>query len=272
LCPANPRVRDYCAALAEDIARYGCDTLIAEALHYLPLEHGFHHERYFIDIGPVDRMLLGLCFCEHCRTGAERRGVDVAGLHRAVRGRLDSALANSGAYDGTLDTTEAIQSLWDGEMWEYLAARCQSVTEIATLVQDALDGSGTELAVMDPSAAVNVPTVDGSRRDCVRDVSWRFGLDPAPLATVCDQIAILAYSPEPRDVTTDVDRYASAVGDDCGLRVGVSPMPPECSGEADLRAKLEGIAAAGIDSVDFYHYGFMRLETLDVVRAALGDA
>jgi hypothetical protein len=60
LCPANPDVVAFSRALAGDIARYGCDTLLAESLHHHPLEHGFHHERYLIEIGQIDRLLLGL--------------------------------------------------------------------------------------------------------------------------------------------------------------------------------------------------------------------
>lgn len=269
LCPANPRTRDYCVALARDIARYGCDSLIAEALHYLPLEHGFHHERYMIDIGPIDRMLLGLCFCEHCLVHARRSGVDVVALHGAVRDRLDAALASSDGYDARPDTMAEMQTLWSGEVWAYLRARFDTVTDIAGLVQEALEGSGTKLAFMDPSPAV--PTAAGPKPDGFQDVGWKFGIDPAALARLCDQFAILAYAVEPAAVTRDVEAYASAVGDACELRVGLCPMPPNCPDDTNLRTKLQGIARAGVHRVDFYHYGFMRLETLDVIRIALGD-
>lgn len=270
LCPAHPRTRDYCVALAGDIARYGCDSLIAEALHYLPLEHGFHHERYMIDIGPVDRLLLGLCFCPHCLAHAGRAGVDVVRLHRAVRDRLDTALADSDAYDGRPGTMEELRTLWSGELAAYLGARSETVTGLAGLVQEALEGSGTKLAFMDPSPTVTAPTAAGSKRDCVQDVPWRFGIDPAGLARACDQIAILAYAEDPAAVASDVDSYAAAVGQACDLRVGLSPMPPGCPDAANLREKLRGIMQSSVRDVDFYHYGFMRLETLDVIRSALG--
>jgi hypothetical protein len=61
LCPANPSVREYVRALTTDIARQGVQTIIAESLHYHPLEHGYHHERYFLALGAATRFLLGLC-------------------------------------------------------------------------------------------------------------------------------------------------------------------------------------------------------------------
>ena len=51
LCPANPDVAAYVRALSADIARRGVQTIVAESLHYHPLEHGYHHERYFLHLG-----------------------------------------------------------------------------------------------------------------------------------------------------------------------------------------------------------------------------
>src|SRR5690348_4587804 len=53
LCPSNPRVRSYVSALTADIASKGVATVVAESLHFHGLEHGFHHERYFIELGAL---------------------------------------------------------------------------------------------------------------------------------------------------------------------------------------------------------------------------
>ena len=70
LCPANPDARAYVRGLSADIAAHGVSTVVAESLHYHGLEHGFHHERYFVELGPLGRYLLGLCFCDHCLEAA----------------------------------------------------------------------------------------------------------------------------------------------------------------------------------------------------------
>src|SRR5262249_1038972 len=62
LCPANPDVRAYVRALVADVGRYDVRAIIAESPHYHGLEHGYHHERYFTEIGARARYLLGLCF------------------------------------------------------------------------------------------------------------------------------------------------------------------------------------------------------------------
>ena len=90
LCPANPDARAYARALVADVARYDVASIIAESLHYHVLEHGYHHERYFIELGARARYLLGLCFCEHCLDRARRAGVDG---DRVQRGRPRGARA-----------------------------------------------------------------------------------------------------------------------------------------------------------------------------------
>ncbi len=76
LCPAHPDVRAYVRALVADVCRYEIGSILAESLHYHPVEHGHEHERYLIELGTKARYLLGLCFCEHCLARAARAGVD----------------------------------------------------------------------------------------------------------------------------------------------------------------------------------------------------
>ena len=64
-------------------------SIIAESLHYHVLEHGYHHERFFIELGAKARYLLGLCFCEHCVDRARRAGVDADRVQQAVRAELE---------------------------------------------------------------------------------------------------------------------------------------------------------------------------------------
>ena len=90
LCPAHPDARAYARALAADIAALGVAGICSEALHYLSLEHGYAHERYFVPLSPRVRYLLGLCFCEHCLAAARAAGVDGEAARRG-RTRGDRA-------------------------------------------------------------------------------------------------------------------------------------------------------------------------------------
>jgi hypothetical protein len=87
--PANTKVRDYFLALAADVCRYPITRLLADCLHYRPFEHGEHHERYLIDLPATARMMLGRCFCAHCRQQGAAAGVDVEGLATGIRHALE---------------------------------------------------------------------------------------------------------------------------------------------------------------------------------------
>src|SRR5919112_1631828 len=94
LCPSNPEVRAYASTLASDIGRFEVSTIFAESLHFHGLAHGYHHERYFEELGTMGIYLLGVCFCTHCLAAARRAGVDAEAAHRSVRDGLERRLAN----------------------------------------------------------------------------------------------------------------------------------------------------------------------------------
>ena len=76
LCPANPDARAYARALAADIAALGVAGICSEALHYLGLEHGYAHERYFVPLeraGALPPRALLLRALPRCGAGGRRR-------------------------------------------------------------------------------------------------------------------------------------------------------------------------------------------------------
>ena len=52
LCASNPGARAWARALATDVASRGVRSILAEAVQFFPLEHGVHHERYFLSSDP----------------------------------------------------------------------------------------------------------------------------------------------------------------------------------------------------------------------------
>jgi hypothetical protein len=271
LCPANPAVVAYCRELAGDVSRYGVESILAESLHYDVFEHGYHHERYLLDIGPIDRLLLGLCFCVHCKAKGDGEGVDVARLSAAVLTRLDRFFESASSYDGSDADLETVGQLWDGELLYYLRAREKAVSDLAGEVADALSGSGTALAFIDPAGALKGYADGRPAGGPATDVSWRFGVDPAGLSQVCDELVAVAYAADPERVRSDLCSYRALMAGRCRLRAALRPMWPDCSGSANLAAKLTVVDESEVSRIDFYHYGFLRLEDLDVVRTALAE-
>src|SRR5918998_2767161 len=115
LCPSNPDVRAYARTLASDIARYEVSTILAESLHFHGLAHGYHHERYFEELGTVGTYLLGLCFCVHCLEAAHRAGVDAEMLQHSVRNELERRFAGDGSGEGSEELARDRLAAFGGE-------------------------------------------------------------------------------------------------------------------------------------------------------------
>ena len=61
------------------------------------------------------------------------------------------------------------------------------------------------------------------------------------------------------------------VGQERRLSVIMRPMAPDCDSAENLAEKLAVATDLGVTEAGFYHYGFMRLESLDLIRSALGS-
>src|SRR5215211_4055236 len=131
LCPSNPEVRAYARALASDVAHYEVSTIFAESLHFHGLTHGYHHERYFEELGTVGTYLLGLCFCTHCLAAARLAGVDAEMVHRFVRDELELRFAGDSSSAGSAELTrDLLATFEDGQLLGYLNTRVETVTSL----------------------------------------------------------------------------------------------------------------------------------------------
>jgi hypothetical protein len=258
LCPANPDVRAYARTLAAEVARLGVETIVAESLHYHPLEHGYAHERYFVPLGPRARYLLGLCFCEHCLEAASRAGVDVERLRAAVRDELERV------FDG--GTEEPLELA--GALAAYSRAREGVVTTLAADVAGAARAEGASLVFMDLSGATKGYATGRPSGDAAPSIAWQLGVDVAAVAAACGSLEAIGYSYDPDRLRFDLEAYR-ALARDGPLGVVLRPMPPDSDSAEDLREKVDVARELGLARVDFYHYGLMPLAALDRIRAAV---
>ena len=68
LCPSNPTRGRTRRALIADVASRGVDSILMESFHFVPFPHGYHHERAFVEIGPLTS------FCSRCASASRARG------------------------------------------------------------------------------------------------------------------------------------------------------------------------------------------------------
>jgi hypothetical protein len=270
LCPSNPEVRAYVRALASDVARYGVSTILAESLHFHGLAHGYHHERYFEELGAIGTYLLGLCFCAHCLEAARRTGVDAEMVHRSVRHALDRRFAGDGSGEDSGELTRERLAAFGGEqLLGYLDARTQTVASLTAEVSEAAANKGANFAFLDLSGAEKGFATGRPTGDAAPTIGWQMGVDVTELAKACNLVEATGYAADPDRLGLDLDAYYALVADTSRLGLVLRPMPPDCRSADNLTAKIALARERGLRRVDFYHYGFCRLRSLDWIHRSL---
>ena len=251
LCPANPEVRQYVRTLVAEHARYGVDAIRAESLHFHGLRHGYHHERYFEQLGPVAEALLGICFCDHCRTAADRLGVPADEVRQVVRTEIRRRLTSE---DAAAEATP-LDSIADGALAAYVDASAATVGSLAAEAAQVAEQHGMRLTFMDG---------DGPGK------GWLSGVDLPVLAKTVHRIETLGYAKTAEQVREKVAAFALHGVDPASLAVILRPMSQDCDGPENLAEKIRVLAGLGVPEVEFYNYGLMRLSSMDRIGAALG--
>jgi hypothetical protein len=269
LCPSHPDVRAYARALASDIARYEVSTILAESLHFHGLSHGYHHERYFEELGNIGTYLLGLCFCTHCLEAARQAGVDAEMIHRTVRDELERRFAGNGDLEPTGELTRDRLEPFGGEqLFGYLDSRAETVTSLADEVSAAA-GESTSVTFVDLSGGEKGYMTGRPSGEAAAAVGWQRGIDVTALVGVCDTVEATGYAADPSRLSFDLDAYSALVADASQLGLILRPMPPDSRSADNLAAKVTLARERGLRRLDFYHYGFCRLYALDWIRQSL---
>jgi hypothetical protein len=269
LCPSNPDVLMYARMLASDIARYDVSTILSESLHFHGLGHGYHHERYFEELGGVGVYLLGLCFCEHCLQAARQSGVDAEMVHRSVRDKLERRFSGRSSEDPERLTREELEPFGGEEMLGYLDARTETVTSLVDEVATAASGGGVGFAVLDLCGTEKGFATGHPEGEAAPALGWQMGIDHAALVSVCDTVSATGYAADPGRLNLDLEAYQALIPDASRLGLVLRPMPPDCRSAENLAAKVALARERGLERLDFYHYGFCRLDALDWIHQAL---
>jgi hypothetical protein len=261
-CPSHPDVRAYVNALIADIGRYDIHTIRAEAFGFSGFEHGSHHERYFEQLDELGTYLIGLCFCIHCIAAAKRAGVDAEKVRGAVEHQLTQQLETNSPPTGQL-LGEWVSSFLDGELLAFLEVRSET---IANAVSEA-----SQIA-SDADVRLSLIGLSGETGDVVDTIPsrWRSGVDEKALSGTDVAMVGAAYHVDPEDVREEIANFLEVVPDQSQLAVLLRPMPPDCLSVDNLVAKVGHAIKAGIEELDFYHYGLCRLRSLDWIRTAVG--
>lgn len=248
LCPSQPEVRRYLAALCLDTAAQpGVREVAIETPGFQTYRHGHHHEFELVDLPPAAETLLGTCFCAACLERARAAGLDGAGLAELARRVLDAFLADGSAPLPDPGTDP------DWAAWQDL--RAQTVTSLIAEIREALPRE-TGLSV--------IPSVQTPNSLC-----WREGSDLAVLARTADRLDVTAYQRGAEAIAADIAEVRASAGDAARIGFILRPTWPHVAGAEDLAACVAAARAAGADRISFYNYGHMRLQSLDWIARAL---
>ena len=248
LCPANPWVRAFAAALARDLAEnYGIALLECESLSYGGFGHTHYHVKHGVDLGSGGRFLLSLCFCDACRSRAKEDGLDPDVLSRAVESRLRQILASGIPPAGSRE--ELIASI--PQLEPFVRMRDEVV---ASLLEEVKAASGVPVSFI----------FMGDR--------FHAAIDRSRLANIADYAETLAYTPDADRIQGAISEIVPDLKNPQQLVVGLQAYPPASPNARTLSAGVERALGLGIRRFSFYNYGIMPKANLAWIRQCFGDA
>ena len=164
VCPSHPDVREYVAAIVEEVCAQGVNAVQLESIGYQSVFHhhwtyGGHQKRQVLNTR-TDEILFSQCFCSACREGARDDGVDVDDAHSRIEGYLRDRLASPHEaeipIDEFLERNPSIADLFD--------YRARTVTDLVRGAAEATDGQSLSYIMLSeaarPGSGVRIGTVD----------------------------------------------------------------------------------------------------------------
>ncbi|MFN4179163.1 MAG: hypothetical protein ACK4I8_02525 [Armatimonadota bacterium] len=246
LCPSNPQVREFAKALVKDLSRYPLMAIECESLHYGGIGHFHAHEKIGIQLGELEQVLLGLCFCDSCQAFASERGLKLSTLKSQVAKWLEPVFQSGKPLSE--DVTDFLER--NPELKAFLEIRKEVVT---SLVAEVSEDSNLPLSFI----------LMGSE--------FETGASAAALKTSVQRFEILAYTRNPREVRNRTRNALKVIGEGERLVVGLQAYQPAVTEKEILLALVEAAKGAGAKNLSFYHYGIMPPNHLDWVKEAIAS-
>ncbi len=257
LCPSAPVARAYGVGLARDVTEsYAVSGLSIESPGFAPYSHGYHHE---FALNRPNRWLdsqLGLCFCDHCLSGAKAAGIDAARLKARTARDIASYLASD--VDFPDDMAEAFwlaDTRTDSELKAFLDWRCTVVTSLVAEIRDAVRKDATVAII--PSVAR--PTGG----------AWYEGGDLAALAGAAGIVEACFYEPGASRVKADLFDIRRRLEGAGVLRGILRPAYPDLATKSEFLGAVAALVEGGVTGLAFYNWGHLRSANIGWIAEAV---
>jgi hypothetical protein len=255
VCPASHAVRAYTAELCRDVVdQTDAVSLRLEAVSLTELTHQWARPRYLVDLSPVVRKLLSLCFCAGCTAAAFTAGIDAPALQRrvceAIRGELTGSGMGAGAHP-------AAALLEDDQLMMFLASgRRQSEQLVTAIVSSIRNGVQHRRVLITTTPRDTTSPLDPFPLDSLVGVVDGFIVHPRRNPSVTRHlVARRADTARPFSLSAFVMAGADGSG-------GIRTHQGESSQDNSLLADLSAAAEVGVDEVGIYNFGLVDPPTL----------
>lgn len=239
LCPMQTAVFDYALQLCVDLStQHALHSLILETPGWLPYAHGYHHEFAQINTSPDLEILLGLCFCDACKTAAKEKHIAIDALQLRVRAGIRDALNQV-----DVSTTKRTELFSDADLLALISLRQDRVTELVRAIR---------LAIPATCALAVIPTVQRPTSAC-----WIEGSHLHDLAQVADYLEIPFYEKTAQAAINDAAECLAQVAQPHKIRAILRPGIPDLNQGKELAAAIKGLQQQGIRDFAFYNYGLL---------------
>jgi len=244
LCPINLDVREYLAAMIEDLSEnYPFDAIELERAAFPTDLESSHPGKIGFACGETGDWLRGLCFCESCRQLATRDGIDVTAAANVAREHLERLLATGEPL--TLPVAEFAAE--NPALSGYVDWRCKQITSLVRIVK----------------SSCRCPMVIHRSGDRF----WAATEFPE-IATHCDALLVKCHETDARSMTQRVRSAAEDAGSIERVELSLSACTPPCPDSATLVANMKQAAELGVRSVGVSNYGLIPMSRLEWIRQA----
>jgi hypothetical protein len=257
LCPSNPEVQTYCAALAEALASRGVSEIHLESYGFQNVLHShdteFGHAMRHVLTGETEHALLSQCFCDGCRARAEEHAVDLAAARDVCQSILEGSLDQLHSSPPPLSTLVKERPVL-ADLFDF---RASVVTDLVAALAEAT-----------PETPLNgyVPNVDGSG---FRG-GWAGGVRLNRLEPHLDRVTAYCYVDDPVEARERVRTIARRTN--LTIDAGVT-LHPDVIERREQLVDIVGAIDRSIDGrVNVYNHALATETQLDWIEAAVRNA
>jgi hypothetical protein len=236
------------------------DRIILEAVGYLGLRHGVHHELFFAPWDDSLELVFSLCFCPACKERAAAAGLDAGELHQRVIEWAQWLLDHERGGLPAMYTQSQLPSLLAEVpgLTDFVQVRARSVTDLVARLHAAAGEYDVQLDLI--PASFHRPVSQ----------AWLEGALLGELEQTCDALLIPSYYESADEVAADL-QWAGWLAPASALAAGLNACEPALRNAAALVAQIQACQAAGCRGIYYYNYGLLTHKRLDwVARANAG--